>query len=107
MGLNWLGMEKRSTYIGNFGGDQLVPSHTAFPERLCIAPGSVAYALADIHAHASCLFSVLRSAVGLKDCERFAVLVVTVLVVAVGDGEGRASAVEAGSTPRGPLQDLR
>ena len=84
-----------------------MPSHTAFPGRLCIAPGSVAYALADIHAHASCVFSVLRRAVGLKECERFAGLVVTVLVVVVGDGEDRASAVEAGSTLRGPLQDLR
>ena len=87
-----------------------MPSHTAFPERLCIAPGSVAYALADIHAHASCVFSVLRSAVGLKECERFAVLVVAVLVVVVvgvGEGKGKASAVEAGSTPRGPLLGLR
>ena len=86
-----------------------MPSHTAFPERLCIAPGSVAYALADIHAHASCVFSALRSAVGLKECERFAVLVVAVLVVVVGvgEGEGKASAVEAGSTPRGPLLGLR
>ena len=81
-----------------------MPSHTAFPERLCIAPGSVAYALADIHAHASCVFSALRSAVGLKECERFAVLVV---VVGVGEGKGKASAVEAGSTPRGPLLGLR
>ena len=86
-----------------------MPSHTAFPERLCIAPGSVAYALADIHAHASCVFSVLRSAVGLKEWERFAVLVVAVLVVVVGvgEGEGKASAVEAGSTPQGPLLGLR
>ena len=84
-----------------------MPSHTAFPRRLCITPSSVAYALADIHAHASCVFSVLRRAVSLKGCERFARLVVTVLVVVVGDGEGGASAVEAGSTPRVPLLGLR
>ena len=84
----------------------LRPATAAFPGRLCISPNSVARVLAGIHAHTSCICSVLRSADGLKECERFAGLVVALLVVVVGEGEGGASVVKAGSTPRGPLLGL-
>ena len=58
---------------------------------------------------------MLWSAVVLKECKRFAGLVVAVLVVVVeldgegegkGKGEGRASAVEVGSMLQGPLLGL-
>ena len=91
------------------------PATPAFPGRLCISPNSVARVLAGIHAHTSCICSVLRSADGLKECERFVGPVVAVLVVVVeldgegegkGKGEGRASAVEVGSMLQGPLLGL-
>ena len=85
------------------------PATPAFPGRLYIAPNSGACMLAGIYVtHRA--FAGLRRAAGLKECERFVGPVAAVLVVVVGvEGEGKAgaSAVEEGSTPRGPSLGLR
>ena len=55
----------RMAHIGEL---PLCPATPAFPGRLCIAPSSVACALAEICAHASRVFGLLRSAVHWAGC---------------------------------------
>ena len=70
--------------MAHIGELPLCPATPAFPGRLCIAPSSVACALADICAHASRVFGLLRSAVNLTKNERFTGLVVVVGEVGAG-----------------------